>query len=85
MKGVLTLGMLFILTFCARQETEDCCREKSVEDDLYIYLERDDTISQYNCMSSCVYRKEGDPDPEGRYCFKPGHLQVSCKSDAIGK
>lgn len=46
----------------------------------YTLVDKADT-SNYNCLSHCVYKKDGNPE-EGRFCFKAGIFEVICNEDS---
>eukprot|EP00092_Neocalanus_flemingeri_P037130 GFUD01040418.1.p1 GENE.GFUD01040418.1~~GFUD01040418.1.p1 ORF type:complete len:1040 (+),score=193.32 GFUD01040418.1:3-3122(+) len=68
MKRLLTLGVILISSFSIGSEDE-CCKQMTIGDHLYHYVGWDDNSqSQYNCDSSCVYSTDGNPGK--RVCFK---------------
>jgi len=54
---------------------EVCCTKKTVGGVNYNLVEEQDT-SGYNCLTSCVFEKEGEPG--SRFCFAAGSQPVNC-------
>ena len=57
-------------------QSDSCCDTKTVGGISYTLTGQMDTKA-YNCMSDCVYQKEGEAG--AKYCFAVGGMKVECK------
>merc|ERR1719347_2483630 len=58
----------------------ECCETKDVGGVSYTLVGQMDT-SNYQCLNDCIYTK--DEDPQYKYCFAAGDLEVDCTEDEL--
>merc|ERR1712215_329288 len=74
--SMLILLLPFLYSFVLGQPVQEvCCTKKTVGGVNYNLVEEQDT-SGYNCLTSCVFEKEGEPG--SRFCFAAGSQPVNC-------
>merc|ERR1711872_768587 len=59
---------------------KECCDTKTVGGVTYNLVGQMDT-QMYNCLSDCIYMKEGMEGP--KFCFAMGDLQVECNDEEM--
>merc|ERR1719167_972499 len=94
---LLLVGLLaaFCLTGCHTQNSliddppklfsYDCCLTKRVGNHTYTQVPGD-TKKFEKCIKDCVYKRDGDSDPDARYCFQKGGLKpqpVACTESSL--
>jgi len=60
---------------------KECCDTKTVGEVTYTLVGRMDT-KMYNCMSDCIYQKEGMGG--AKFCFAIGDQKVECNDEEMG-
>merc|ERR1719347_1373305 len=58
----------------------ECCETKDVGGVSYTLVGQMDTFN-YQCLNDCIYTK--DEDPQYKYCFAAGDLEVDCTEDEL--
>merc|ERR1719481_1137996 len=54
----------------------ECCAEKKVGNDTYVYSGTDSVkTTAASCVDACVYVKQGTTE---KFCFAKGELEVEC-------
>merc|ERR1711936_996994 len=84
--GIVTMFHLSVLTvtcilgYTAGDGHVPCCTLKTVGGVPYLLVKEGDTTN-YNCLTNCLYAKEGSPGP--LYCFAAGDLEVVCGDGSV--
>merc|ERR1712215_488531 len=82
--GIMVLLLVLTVTCllgCVEGDTHaPCCTHKTVGGVPYLLVKEGDTTN-YNCLTNCMYVKEGSPGP--LYCFATGDLEVECGDGSV--
>jgi hypothetical protein len=86
-KMVSSLAMVAAIALTAQGQPagekppKECCDTKTVGGVTYTLVGRMDT-QMYNCMSDCIYQKEGMGG--AKFCFAIGDQKVECNDEEMG-